>query len=273
VSGGTRAAGGVTATGGAATGGAATGGAATGGAATGGASSCTWAGAPSTSNGELTCYWFSQGTPNNFEECPSMYKTYCGYCGSETGKRDQTSPYPCAIGEIQNTVEHMSTPHFAAFPQNSFENGKLCGMCVEVSYMGKSIVATVVDACGSCSSAGHIDLSLSAAEALGMVEWDGNPKSGVRWKAVGCPVSDDIYVTYNGGYRGQAYFQNVAFPIATATVDGQSGTINTGFWSFQGEVGGKVVTLTDTMGHSVQGTMPTSESGGSLGVQFPLTCE
>lgn len=202
-----------------------------------------------------------------------MYKTYCGYCGTETGKRDQTSPYPCAIGQIQNTVQHMSTPHFAAFPQNEFENGKLCGMCVEVSYMGKSIVATVVDACGSCSSAGHIDLSLSAAEALGMVEWDGNPKSGVRWKAVGCPVSDDIYVSYNGGYRGQAYFQNVAFPVASATVDGQSGTINTGFWSFNGEVGGKVVTLTDTMGHTIQGTLPTDVAGGSLGVQFPLTCE
>ena len=278
--GGTRASGGITAVGGAVTGGttsggastgAATGGAATGGAATGGASSCTWSGAPQSSDGQLTCYWFSQGTPNNFPDCPSMYKTYCGYCGTETGKRNTTSPYPCAIGEIQNTVQHMSTPHFAAFPQGSFEQGKYCGMCVDVTYMGKTITATVVDACGSCSETGHLDLSLSAAEALGMTEWNGSPNSGVSWKAVGCPVTDDIYVRYNGSDTQQPYFQNVAFPIASAKVDTQSATLNTGFWMFQGNVGGKTVTLTDTMGHTIQGKMPTS--AGSLGVQFPLTCQ
>ena len=201
-----------------------------------------------------------------------MYKTYCGYCGAETGKRDQTSPYPCAIGQIQNTVQHMSTPHFAAFPQNYFEQGKYCGMCVEVSYMGKTIVATVVDACGSCSNAGHLDLSLSAAEALGMTEWNGSPDTGVSWKTVACPVTENIYVRYNGGVRSQAYFQNTAFPVASAKVGSQSAQVNTGFWMFQGEVSGQVVTLTDTMGHTIQGTMPTATSGGSLGVQFPLTC-
>jgi hypothetical protein len=199
-----------------------------------------------------------------------MYKTYCGYCGTETGTRDPNSQYPCAIGEIQDTVLHAPTQHFAAFPQGSIENGKYCGMCVEVSYMGNTITATIVDACGSCSESGHLDLSLSAAEALGMIDWDGSPSSGVTWKAVGCPVTDDIYVMYNGTDTQQPYFQNLAYPIATAKVGDQSGTLNTGFWMFNGNVAGKTVTLTDTMGHTITGTMPTAP--GSLGVQFPTTC-
>lgn len=260
--------------GGATAGGAsATGGKATGGAATGGAQSCSWQGSPSSKDGQLTCYWFGQGTPKNSPDCPSKFKTYCGYCGTETGKPDSSSPYPCAIGQVSDGVEHMPTQHFAAFPQGFFESGKLCGMCVDVTYERKTITATIIDACGSCSNAGHLDLSLSAAEALGMVEWDGSPDTGVSWKVVPCPVSDDIYVRYNGGVLSQAYFQNLAFPIASAKVDGQAGTINTGFWMFQGDVGGKKVTLTDTVGHTIEGTMPSSSEGGSLGVQFPLTCQ
>jgi hypothetical protein len=114
------------------------------------------------------------------------------------------------------------------------------------------------------------DLSLSAAEALGMIEWDGSPSSGVRWKAVGCPVTESIYVMYNGKDTQQPYYQNLAYPIATAKVGDQNGTLNTGFWMFNGNVAGKTVTLTDTMGHTITGTMPSA--AGSLGVQFPTTC-
>jgi hypothetical protein len=144
-----------------------------------------------------------------------MYKTYCGYCGAETGKRDQTSPYPCAIGQIQNTVQHMSTPHFAAFPQNYFEQGKYCR--------------------GLPSHREHL-------------------RSVQRWRSIA------------------GVLQHTAFPVASAKVGSQSAQVNTGFWMFQGEVSGQVVTLTDTMGHTIQGTMPTATSGGSLGVQFPITC-
>jgi hypothetical protein len=106
-----------------------------------------------------------------------------------------------------------------------------------------------------------------------MTEWNGSPDTGVSWKTVPCPVTEDIYVRYNGGVRSQPYFQNTAFPVASAKVGSQSAQINTGFWMFQGEVGGQEVTLTDTMGHTITGTMPTATAGGSLGVQFPLTCE
>ncbi|HMA91445.1 MAG TPA: RlpA-like double-psi beta-barrel domain-containing protein, partial [Polyangiaceae bacterium] len=246
---------------------------AVGGDSAGGASSCSWESAPESSNGELTCYWFGQGTPNNFvDECPNGFKTSCGYCGSEKGKKDQANPYPCAIGEVTNAVEHIPTEHFVAFPNNS--RGDYCGMCVEVTYRGVTITATVIDYCASCQTAGHIDLSLSAAEALGMVEWNGNPKSGITWKVVGCPATEDIFVSYNGGKQTrQAYFKNLAFPIKTAKFEGKEATLNTGFWDFGAEVAGKTVTLTDVLGYTIEGTMPTALPGGTFGAQFPLTCE
>lgn len=269
-------AGGAAANGGASTTGgsvAAGGSVATGGAeATGGASACSWSSAPSSEDGELTCYWFSQGTAQA-PECPAGYKTYCGYCGTETGQKPADFQYPCATGYISDKVEHISTAHFAAFPGNN-NVAKVCGMCVEVTFLGKTITATVIDACPSCNSTGHLDLSLSAAEALGMVEWIGNPKQGVTWRAVACPVTDSIYVKFNGGYQGQVYFQNLAFPIAAASVDGKPANgSNAAFWDFGTDVSGKTVTLTDSVGHTVTGTIPTSKSGGSLGVQFPLTCQ
>lgn len=37
-------------------------------------------------------------------------------------------------------------------------------------------------------------------------------------------------------------------------------------------MGAQSVTLTDTVGHVIAGTLPTS-SGGSGGAQFPMTCQ
>ncbi len=237
--------------------------------ASGGTDACVWSDGPSSSDGELTCYWFGQGTARA-PECPE-FKTYCGYCGTETGERGDNQD-PCPVGFIQNQVENIPTVHFAAFPLGEFAAGAYCGMCVEVSYDGYTVVATVVDACGSCN-AGHIDLSLSAAEALGMTGWNGNPKSGVTWRAVGCPATGEIMATFNGGYQGQVYFQNLAFPIASAVAAGHSATMNNAFWDFGAIVAGEQVTLTDVVGHQVTGTIPTSPSGGSIGAQFELSCQ
>ena len=49
--------------------------------------------------------------------------------------------------------------------------------------------------------------------------------------------------------------------------------MNTGFWMFGGEVGGAEVTLTDVLGHTITGTIPTADEGGSIGAQFDLGCE
>jgi hypothetical protein len=147
-------------------------------------------------------------------------------------------------------------------------------MCVDVTYQGQSITATIVDECATCSSAGHIDLSLQAATALGIGQHgtSGDVTSGVTWKPVACITSGDIVGVFNNGYAGQLYFQNVVFPVASATAGGHAATQANGYWDFGTSVSGQSVTLTDTLGHSVTGTVPQT-SGGSVGVQFPETCQ
>jgi hypothetical protein len=234
---------------------------------TSGGGPCTWTAGPSSTSGELTCYYFSQGTATG-GGCPS-FKTFCGYCGTESGsKNTQICP-----SSITNTVSNIGTPHFAAFPINTFGQGKYCGMCVEVTWQGKTITATVVDECATCPTNNHIDLSLSAATALGLGQngATGDPTSGVTWKAVDCPITSNIVAVYNGSSR-QIYFQNVVFPVASAVAGGHQGTQMFGFWDFTTNVAGQSVTLTDTVGHVVTGTIPGS-SGGSIGVQFPMTCQ
>ena len=230
-----------------------------------GTGGCTWTGGPDSTDGELTCYWFGQGTSMG-GGC-SSYKTYCGYCGTESGSGSGT----CPTG-ITDSVSNISTAYFAAFAVGSFGQGTYCGMCVDATYLGKTITATIVDECGTCTSSGHIDLGLSAAVALGVGQGGatGDPTNGVTWESVTCPLSGDIVAVFNGS-SSQIYFQNVAFPVASAVAGGATATQQDGFWNFNTLVGGKSVTLTDTLGHQITGTIPTS-SGGSIGAQFPATC-
>jgi len=267
--GGTRATGGTTGSGGTVATGGTTG---TGGTvATGGTSGggpCTWSSGPSSNSGEITCYSFGQGTAKG-GGC-SSYKTYCGYCGTESGSKGSGI---CPSG-ITDTVPNTANSYFAAFPSGTFGQGKYCGMCVDVTWNGKTITATIVDECATCPSSNHIDLSLSAAAALGLGQGSntGDATSGVTWKAVDCPVSGNIVAAFNNGNSGQVYFQNVVFPVAKAVAGGHTANQSYGYWDFGASVGGQSVTLTDTVGHVITGTLPTS-SGGSVGAQFPMTCQ
>jgi expansin (peptidoglycan-binding protein) len=258
---GTKGTGGTTGTGGTMSTGGSTG--------TGGTSGgpCTWSSGPNSNSGEITCYNFGQGTAKG-GGC-SSYKTYCGYCGTESGNGGGTCP-----SGITDTVSNIGTNYFAAFPVGTFGQGKYCGMCVDVTWMGKSITATIVDECATCPTAGHIDLSETAAAALGLGQGSnvGDATSGVTWKAVDCPVTGNIVAVFNNGSSGQVYFQNVVFPVAQAVAGGHSASQAYGYWDFGASVGGQSVTLTDTVGHVVTGTIPGS-SGGSVGAQFPMTCQ
>jgi hypothetical protein len=263
-----------TASGGKASGGTATGGKATGGArATGGVGSGTCNVGGSSSNGELTCYYFGQGTARETCNGSTQYKTNCGYCGTE----GSASGNPCNTSH-NDQVAHISTGNYwAAIP--NWGQGANCGLCVSITYGGKTIVATIVDNCASCSASGHLDLSPAAGAALGMGTGSGQTedvKSGVTWKAVVCPVgSSSIVAGYNGSYTGQLYFQNVAFPVksASAVVNGTTHNANqtNGMWDFGVTLSSGVqLTLTDIMGHTVTGTL--GSNGGSIGAQFPTTC-
>jgi hypothetical protein len=87
--------------------------------------------------------------------------------------------------------------------------------------------------------------------------------------------SNSIVAGYNGSYTGQLYFQNVAFPVASASavVNGTTHNANltNGMWDFGVNLSSGVqLTLTDIMGHTVTGTL--GSNGGSIGAQFPTTC-
>jgi hypothetical protein len=238
---------------------------ATGGSAGPAGGQCTWSAGPSNSSGHLTCYWFGQGTAQG-DGCPS-YKTYCGYCGTESGSGSGACP-----SGITDTVTNIAnSTYFAALPASTLgSTGAECGQCVSVSYGGKTIVATVIDLCGTCTSSNWVDLSLPAAAALGLTGGAGEATSGVTWSSTDCPVTGNIKAVTNNGYGGQYYFQNVAFPVKSVTVGGRTGTQSQyAYWDFGAAVSGSA-TLSDGV-HTVTGNVPSG--GGDIGVQFPLTCQ
>ncbi len=275
-SGGSTASGGVSSTGGskltggaaAVTGGSkATGGStATGGSkATGGASSantCSVSGALSSSSGELTCYYFGQGTSQADQTCPNAkYKTACGYCGNEAVSGTAQA---CSTS-VTDTVQNITTgANFAAIAQPYWNAGQYCGMCVNISYGGKSVVVTIVDECASCPTNGHLDLSPAAANALGLTTQIGDVTTGVTWTEVACPTPGNIVALCNGSCGQQFYFQGGTYPIVSATAGGHTAHLNTAFWDFGANVVGQTVTLTDAAGNVITGTIPSS-NGGTIG--------
>jgi hypothetical protein len=203
----------------------------------------------------------------------NTFKTNCGYCGTE----GSSSGSACSA-DHNDSVSNISTgAYYVAVPD--WGQGASCGLCVSITYGDKTIIATVVDNCASCGS-GHIDLNPAAGAALGMGTGAGqteDPTSGVSWKTVACPVgTSSIVAVYNNTYGGQLYFQNVAFPVqsASAVVGGttRNATLTNGMWDFGTTVtAGSPITLIDVAGHTVTGTMPAA-NGGSLGTQFPTSC-
>jgi hypothetical protein len=237
--------------------------------------SCDWTGGPAADgNGELTCYWFGQGTST----ARSSYKTGCGYVGTESGNANGGGS--CGQTSFTDSVTNIANPtFFAAYKDSSPTDPMNCGLCVEISYGGHTITATVVDDCATCDDSEHLDLSMSAANALGLTQSNGNPHSGVSWKSVSCPVKGDIVASYNLDSNSgqpvpsQVYFQNVVFPVASASSGAHSASFSHGFWDFGTAMPGQPVTLTDAVGHTTTGTIPANANGGSIGTQFAETCQ
>jgi hypothetical protein len=223
-----------------------------------------------TGDGEFTCYTFNQGTT----QVSGGYKTFCGYQGSETSGSGNNGPCDSGSLAASDSVTNVGTnpEYFAAFPSSNSEwggTGLLCGMCVDVTYQGTTLLATIVDECATCSSSEHIDLSSNLARALGVgVGTAPGDVTGVTWKSAPCPVTGDIVVVWNNGdsSTGQAYFQNVVYPVTSV-----SGASQTSYAAWSPVKAGQSVTLTDALGQTVTATVPSSNNA-SLGVQFPATC-
>ena len=221
--------------------------------------SCNASSPLASGDGELTCYYFGQGTSQADSTCTgSKYKTACGYCGGETVSGTAQA---CST-TVSDTVKNISTGAlFAAIAQPYWNSGAYCGMCVSISYGGQTVIATIVDWCASCPENGHLDLSPAAASALGMTYDMGDVKSGVTWKEVACPSPGNIVALCNGSCGAQFYFQGGTYRIVSATAAGHTAQMIVGFWDFGANVVGQTVTLKDDAGNVITGTIPATNGG------------
>src|SRR5580692_5849451 len=191
---------------------------------------CTWPGDLSYSgNASFTCYYFGQGTTPS----GSGYKTACGYNGTETTGGSGNNCGQSAsdtVANIANTGLAKST-YFAAIPGDSggtFSNVVHCGECAKLTNPsnGNAVIVTIIDECpisgnqnSPCTSAGHLDVSMQAFNALGFSSGD---PSNTTWKSVPCPVTGTIQAVLNAGISSQVYFQNTIFPVRAVSNATQS---------------------------------------------------
>jgi len=256
--GGTAGAGGTSGSGGTSGGGTA----GSGGSSGGGATSCTVPPALGTGSQSLTWYYFGQGTARN----GSQYQTACGYLGTESGTDD--------------TVNNIATPndYFVAIPgasSSNFTNSNYCGACVQITNTNnnRSVTATVIDECPvdsnpACATAGHLDVSKTAFDALGFSV--GNPSSGVSWKVVPCNVSGNVKVRVKSGNANQVYIENERLPIATVTQNGGQATrLSYGAWQLPSNAAGTTLVLTDSSGRQISVPVSSATSDQDTGKQFP----
>ncbi|HEX3776715.1 MAG TPA: hypothetical protein VHV51_19720, partial [Polyangiaceae bacterium] len=230
--------------------------------ASGGATACTLPPALGTGSQSLTWYYFGQGTARN----GSQYQTACGYLGTESGTDD--------------TVNNIATPsdYFVAIPgatSSNFTNSNYCGACVQITNTsnGRSVTATVIDECPvdsnpACATAGHLDVSKTAFDALGFPV--GNPSSGVSWKVVPCNVTGDVKVRVKSGNPNQVYIENERLPIQSVTQNGGQATrLSYGAWQLPSNAAGSTLVLTDASGRQISVVASSSTTDQDSGKQFP----
>jgi hypothetical protein len=233
---------------------------------------CTWSGALQyNGNASFTCYYFGQGP----KQTASGYKSACGYNVTETTGGSGNNCGQSASDTADNTANTglAKSTYFAAIPGDSnggFSNVVHCGECAELTNPGSghSVIVTIIDECpvnggqnSPCASAGHLDVSMQAFNAL---DYSIGDPSGTTWKSVPCPVTGTIKAVLNAGIASQVYFQNMVYPLKSVSNATQS---QYGYWQFSGGGAGGPAALTDVEGHTVTATIPSG--GGDMGVQFP----
>jgi hypothetical protein len=241
---------------------------------------CTW---DSTSRaGTFTEYYFGQGSAQG----NGYYETACGYYGTES-----TTNLWASVDHVFNIANSGAArdSYFAAIPGGGGTTWPYtdCGACIEFTGSnGAKVIATIIDECPTpsnpiCTETNHLDLSTSlfgaTMVASGQTNTGGDP-SGGSWQFIACPITTDIMVRFNNNYMGQIYIQNTVYPVASAKADGMPLTASAyGYWGGgPNNLAGTTLELTDVEGHTVSGTVPSSDdgTGASLGTQFPYpgTC-
>jgi len=234
-----------------------------------GSSMCTLP-AANNGGGSYTTYWFGQGTGMEGDG----FRTACGYFGHETGGDGTT-----------DRVENIANPaYFAAVPSQSssnFDTSKYCGACVEASLNGRSVVATIIDACPihndqnqtintPCANnpTGHLDLSLPAANALG---FGMSFPTNTTWRFVPCPVTGNVIVRIKPGNANQVYIENEVLPIQSVTMNGGQATrLSYGAWQVPGAAAGQTLQLTDSSGRTISVQVTGGDGENTMtSAQFP----
>jgi hypothetical protein len=239
------------------------------------ATACSNVGPSASGSGEYTFYSFGQGTSQAQEG--GGFRTACGYFGTETS------------GNTSDMVQNIVNPqYFAAIPGTSptqFNTNAQCGACVQVTYNGRTLLATIIDECPEnlnsvCSKnpTGELDLSVPLATALGFgpgSNQNGNP-TGQTWKVVPCPVTGNVKVRVKTGNPNEVFIENTILAVKSVTVNGQQATHSFyGTWQLPvTSAAGQTLTVTDAGGRSI--TVSVTGAGANVnqdtGRQFP-TCQ
>jgi expansin (peptidoglycan-binding protein) len=175
---------------------------------------CNPQGLTSFNGGQATVYWFGQGTVN-------FGNIACGF-GITPGN----------LGNGQgDAVTGIADPNlFVAINTTNYRGSAACGACVEISYQGRTVNATVVDECPIASNptctAGHLDLSRGAWNAL-TNNAGGTEISGVNWRFAPCGGTGNVTIELKepgNAYWNQFLVRGHRFPIAKAEVELTPGT-------------------------------------------------
>ncbi|HKO90659.1 MAG TPA: expansin EXLX1 family cellulose-binding protein [Polyangiaceae bacterium] len=175
---------------------------------------CNPQGLTSFNGGQATVYWFGQGTVN-------FGNIACGF-GITPGN----------LGNGQgDAVTGIGNPNmFVAINTANYRGSAACGACLEISYQGRTINATVVDECPIGSNptctAGHLDLSRGAWNAL-TNNAGGTEISGVNWRFVPCGGDANVSIELkepSNAYWNQFLVRGHRYPIAKAEVEITPGT-------------------------------------------------
>jgi|GEM_PF-1588035 len=227
----------------------------------GGGGSCSgaWGGYTDAS---ITKYWFTQGTT-------SFGDINCSFGISNVGTQ--------AGGDSVNHVSTGGGSFFGAMNTADYNNAAACGACAEVTAdNGKSVVITIADQCPIASNplctAGHIDLSVDAYNALGLpVGHYGKGAQGqVGWKYVPCPTAGGIQLRLkepNNRFWNMVIVENHTYPIAKVEVETDRGWLQASREEFNfwlppgGNIGNGNVRITDVNGTVVSGSV--SPAGGT----------
>ncbi len=175
---------------------------------------CNAQGLTSFNGGQATVYWFGQGTIN-FGDIACGFGIQPGNLGNGQG----------------DSVTGIPDPQlFVAINTSNYRGSASCGACVEMSYQGRNVTATVVDECPIGSNPtctpGHLDLSRGAWNAL-TNNAPGTEISGVNWRFVPCNTAENVTIELkepNNQYWNQFLVRNHRFPVAKAEVELANGT-------------------------------------------------